>query len=166
MFAKRSPWMRWRLRKETNKEKVLGFLKQRRENPMSSNKDKRRIKVELYQHHQGKETTIENEYEGRLLGLIDSSQFSSLLKHKSLQSKFLTMETMKLSEITEHYKEMNGLRLAVAVKKRNGEWADKYLFVSEKLSNVSYTAGKGQAELQAGFSGSNGGWLLLTEKVV
>jgi len=136
-------------------------------------KEKRRVTVELYMHEKlitAKDTNqqgiMESAYEGRLLGLIDNKQFSSLLKHKDLQSKFLTTETMKLGEITEHYKEMRGLRLAVAVKKRNGEWADKNLFISEKLSRCAYTTSHEQGELQAGFSGENNGWILITEKVV
>lgn len=134
-------------------------------------KEKRRVKIELYVHEKLEEDInqqgiMESEYEGRLLGLIDSKQFSYLLKHKDAQSKFLTTETMDLDEITKNYKEMNGLRIAVAIKKKNGVWADKNLFVSEKLSRCAYTTSHEQGELQAGFSGEKNGWILITEKAV
>jgi len=106
-------------------------------------------------------------YEGRLLGLIDDKQFTILVNEKEIQRKFLTTEATPLREIVDNYRKMNGLRLVMAVKKVNGEDADKHLFVSEKLellANSGKTDSNAYSDVEAGFTGEESYWLWVEER--
>jgi hypothetical protein len=101
---------------------------------MTTKAKKKRVTVNLYAHTEG----IDKEYNGRLLGFITGEEFNVLLKNKSLQSKFLTVEAVSVDEIAKNYETLNGLRIVVAVKRVDDKDVLKQLFVSEPLDTVSY----------------------------
>lgn len=101
---------------------------------MTNKAKKKKVVVNLYGH----QSQIDKQYSGRLLGLITSEEFNALIKNKSLQTKFLTSETVGIKEINDNYSELNGLRIVVAVKKIGDTEVTKQLFVSEPLNMINY----------------------------
>jgi len=101
---------------------------------MTNKAKKKRVTVNLYGHVD----QIDKEYQGRLLGFITNEEFNAVLKNKSLQSKFLTVESTPIEEIAHNYETLNGLRLVVAVRKIDSKDVMKQLFITEPLDTVSY----------------------------
>ena len=64
--------------------------------------------------------------------------FNALINNKSLQTKFLTVETVSIEDIAGNYAELDGLRLVVSVKKIDNQDVVKQLFVSEPLNTITY----------------------------
>lgn len=95
---------------------------------MKKKGEKRTITVELCDN--------KKEYKGRLLGLIDDSEFFRILSSRRTQNKVFSSKTKSIEEIA-NYAEFDGLRLVVAVKEIDGEViGGKRLFVTEKLDMV------------------------------
>lgn len=91
-------------------------------------KEKKTITVELCDNRK--------KYKGRLLGLVNDSEFFRILSSRRTQNKVFSSETKPLGEIAD-YAKFDGLRLVVAVKEIDGELlAGKQLFVTEKLDMV------------------------------
>ena len=101
---------------------------------MTTKSKKKRININIHVS----EDNISKGYQGRLLGLITGKEFNTLLKSKRLQIKFLTTESISISDIGDNYGSLGGLRLVVAVKKIDDKEVIKQLFVSEPLSTVNH----------------------------
>lgn len=114
---------------------------------------KRIVSVELCDNRKG--------YKGRLLGLINDSEFYRVLNSKRTQNKIFSSETKPLSEIAD-YDDFNGLRLVVAVKEIDGEViGGKHLFISERLNIVANVG----VDHQVGILGSVDEYIIISEEV-
>ena len=129
---------------------------------MSEENTKKIVKVDVHLDA-GKRIS----YEGRLLGLINDDEFHTLIKNKTVQGRCITKQTIPLTNITTAeefggYEGLKGLRLVVAVKKKEGlDSFTKMLFVSSKLSMISYVK-----KDNAAFNSNDGCWLTIEEKEV
>lgn len=127
---------------------------------MNNAKSKKVVKVETYAEN-GKNVA----YEGRLLGLIDDEEFNVIIRNKVIQTRCLTKQLILLANITDAkeyagFEGLKGLRMVMAVKKKEGvNCYTKTLFISDKLSFISYVKDDGAA-----FTGENNSWLTIEEK--
>ncbi len=82
-------------------------------------------------------TGVEVTYTGRLLGLLTFKEYDAIFVKPELKNKIITVETTPLKAIGE-MDDIDGLRIAMTVKKRNDEIIqNKLLFISEPLEHVS-----------------------------
>jgi len=101
-------------------------------------------------------------YEGRLLGLITDKEFASLVSNVDIQKKCYTSATMPLSEVVDNYEDLEGYRIAVAVKKVDSvPVTGQKLFITERLSLISYL----NTDRSAGITGENGAYMMVEEEV-
>jgi len=125
---------------------------------------KKIVTVVIYESDGNKD----KKYEGRLLGLINDDEFNALARNSVVRGRCITKRTMPLSVITECKKfdgidGLNGLRLVVAVKKKDGvDCYKKILLVSEKLEYISYVREDGCTA----FAGKNNSWMTVEEREV
>lgn len=117
---------------------------------------KRRVKVDVYS------TEMNRVYNGRLLGLIDDSEFNHLLSDKPTQIKCKTRATIPVREIVDNHENLRGLRLMIVVHKIDEESAAPHLFVSERLHMVSYVNKPANSYALTGESES---WLMIEERL-
>lgn len=115
-------------------------------------REKRIVNVELHDN--------KKEYSGRLLGLIDDSEFYRVLNSRRVQNKVFSSETKPLKEIAD-YAKFGGLRLVIAVKKVDGEIVGgKHLFITEKLNMV----GNVETNQQIGILGEWDEYIIISEE--
>lgn len=75
---------------------------------------------------------------GRLLGLINKEEFKGIIESQAMRTRLFCVETTSLEDVAD-VDDMNGLRLVVAVRKKNGkDMFGKHLFVSDPLTIASY----------------------------
>jgi hypothetical protein len=99
-----------------------------------STKEKRRIRMEVAMEKDKKVI-----YYGRLLGIVKDEDFHVLIKNSDSQTKLFTAATLPLSEIGKNYDHLDGKRIVMTVKERDGESVvGKNIFITEKLGMVSY----------------------------
>ena len=95
---------------------------------MKKKKERRTVTVELCDN--------KRKYRGRLLGLVNDSEFFRILSSRRTQNKVFSSATKPLEEIAE-YAKFDGLRLVVAVKEIDDKViGGKQLFVTEKLDMI------------------------------
>ena len=100
-------------------------------------------------------------YKGRILGLITDGEFNAIMKSHDLQKKVATKETIRISEITENYKDLSGHRLVMAIKHKNGvNIIGRKLFISERLYLLSYVSSE---KNECGFTGISSSYLFIKE---
>jgi len=113
---------------------------------------KKKVVIELCEHRRT--------YEGRLLGLIDDREFSAVLEKKRYQNKLFSSETTPLNSIVSNHSRLNGMRLALAIRKIDGKVVGgKHLFITERLDFVGSQGGN-----EAGILGYQDEYYLLTEE--
>lgn len=96
----------------------------------SKNKSKKIVSIELCGE-------IEREYKGRLLGLINHSEFFRIMNSRRIQNKLFSNRSVPINEIAE-YAELEGMRIVIAVKEINERHVNgKHLFITEPLSLVA-----------------------------
>jgi len=122
--------------------------------------DKRKLDVILWLSNNRKIN-----YKGRLLGLIDDIEFNKIIRDKGMQNQCFTRETIPLSKIIynkafDGLLGLRGLRLVVAIRKRNDQVVSKKLFISEKLNMISYVGEDGETSI----NGEEESWLTLNEE--
>jgi hypothetical protein len=110
----------------------------------------------------------ERRYEGRLLGLVDHSEFNAILRSDAIAGRCVTKATMPLTNITQNKDfdgadGLNGLRMVIAVKKKGGvDCCMKKLLITEPLDYISTVKAGGK---EASFTGPNS-WLTIKEEEV
>lgn len=108
-------------------------------------------------------------YEGRLLGLINDSEFDALIRHKTVQTRCVTKGTVPIASIIgckefDGKDGLQGLRMVMSVKKREGvSCFTKVLLVTEKLSFISFVREDGSS---VALTGEKDSWINIDEKEV
>ena len=101
-------------------------------------------------------------YIGRLLGLVDDSEFYRILNSKRTQNKVFSSQTKPLKEIAG-YTRLDGLRLVIAIKEIDGESiGGKHLFITERLNMV----GNVETDQQVGILGEEDEYIIISERRV
>jgi hypothetical protein len=114
---------------------------------------KRKITLEL--------CDCNTEYKGRLLGLIDDSEFYRLINSRRLQTNVFSSVTKPLSEIAEHAA-FDGLRLVMAIREINDESiGGKHLLVTEKLDMTVHV----ESPHRVGLLDEKGQYILILEEM-
>jgi len=87
---------------------------------------------------------------GRLLGLLNSKEFSKILEEGSMRTKLFGVETMGLAEMAK-INNVDNLRFAVALKEKNGICiTGKHMFISDPLVITNYfKEGAGEAQISS-----------------
>lgn len=125
---------------------------------MSNTKKNKKTIVEIDLYLEENRKPIQ--YKGRLLGLINDTEFNSLIKSRNLQNKFFTSSTLSLSILGKNYSDLKGLRLVVAIKNKQ---TPKRLFTSEKLSLISSMKIEGN-HCELGIVTDDNNWMLIKER--
>jgi hypothetical protein len=83
----------------------------------------------------------EEDFEGRLLGLVTNKQLGVLLTRTELWKKIITKETVTLCEFMNDYDALEEKRMVVAITERHGSKKDKpvyrRLYISPQIDHVS-----------------------------
>jgi len=81
---------------------------------------------------------LKTKFTGRLLGLVNDSEFYRIVSSRRTQNKLFSSETKPLKDITDNYDALDGMRIAIAVRTIDGEPAPpKRLFITERLEMVA-----------------------------
>lgn len=108
-------------------------------------------------------TEIETSLSGRLLGLVDDTEFNAIVSSKKLQKGVLTKETIPLVSITKNYQNLEDYRVVIAIRERDGaQFHPARLFISDKLGVVSFV----QPEGNCGFTDRGQSYIMMEEKEV
>ena len=83
----------------------------------------------------------EEDFEGRLLGLVTNEQLGVLLTRTELWKKIITKETVTLCELMTDYDVLEEKRMVVAMTERRGSKKDKpvyrRIYISPQIAYVS-----------------------------
>jgi hypothetical protein len=89
--------------------------------------------------HPGSEE--DEDFEGRLLGLLTNSQLEILLTKVTLWKKIVTAATVPLEDLMDDYDSLEDNRMVVAIIKRLGSKIDKpvyrRVYISPQIGHVS-----------------------------
>jgi hypothetical protein len=114
--------------------------------------EKKEVELEIY----GSNT--ETKYLGRLLGLVTEEEYAGLVKNPELRTKLFTVETKSIKDVST-VENVENMRLAIALKKRNNEQVTRRtLFLTEQLDMLNNVVGDDDIT----FVGKNGSYMLLT----
>lgn len=101
-------------------------------------------------------------YKGRCLGMLTPEEYAGLIEFPELRKKLLTVETKPLDDISQIEK-IDGMRIAVAVKERNGKIVNRpTLFITEELDLITSVMTTDTLTI----NGSNDGFFIFSEEGV
>ncbi len=97
---------------------------------------KNKILVSIIGHENGEE-----DFQGRLLGLVTDDQLGILLTRTELWKGIITKETVTLSDFMSDYEFLEKKRMVVALIERLGNYKDKpvykRIYISPNIDHVS-----------------------------
>jgi len=100
---------------------------------MSKTSGKSMVKVEVY----GATDEATEIVHGRLLGMVTSDQYHTMMRDRSMMSRLATVATKSLSEIAK-LQDVTDMRIALVIKKRNDATVSrKQIFFSGPLDMIS-----------------------------
>jgi len=100
---------------------------------MSKTSGKNMVKVEVY----GATNEATEIVCGRLLGMVTSEQYHTMMRDRSMMNRLATVSTKSLSEIAK-LEDVTDMRIALIIKKRNNVTISrKQIFFSGPLDMIS-----------------------------
>jgi hypothetical protein len=94
-------------------------------------------------------------YTGRVLGVLSGVEFNTLIQKQDVQRKILSGPTVAIKDIGDNFDDIKDLRLAFAIKTKDGETRLETLFVTEPLDMVTSMLFKGTVPHQMVINGTN-----------
>lgn len=94
-------------------------------------------------------------YTGRVLGMLSGVEFNTLVQKQDVQRKILSGPTVAIKDIGDSFDDIKDLRLALAIKTKDGKSCLETLFVTEPLDMVTSMMFKGAVPHQMVISGKS-----------